>query len=221
MKIKIATIIASLAISSVAAAQGLPRNASYWKYSTRTSTPVKMYQYMPTICRPALQRAVATYNAQRSRFTLTHSPSVVSTNNLEQTRDADLVVSYSMNLQNAGALAEVPYTRDAQRSTSFSFGPNFFVTDTDVLFSFNRLFYGGSTADTYGDMFCPAQAGRPVPSNKLDFETAVLHELVHAAGLSHFDGTGCVMRDVLNWGQASRSFCSQEATVIRNLYGTQ
>jgi hypothetical protein len=229
MKFRLFCIAAALGATSLYTppvdAQGGIRNARNWKYPSARQVPLKMYQYFPAICRPALQRAASTYTAERSRLQFVHNATVLSTNNLETSRDSDLVVTYSQTMGTAGALAEARFTRDAS-STSTTFGNGYVVSDTDVAVNFNLLFYNtGTVAEAQGEFYCPAAAGQPVPTGttattgKFDMETVLLHEITHAAGLSHYDPTNCVMFDSVGRGEARRTYCSQESTYLRNLYG--
>lgn len=222
---KAVPLLALATLSSPAAAQTVaePNENSYnWKYHNRLSIPAKMYTYFPDKCRPAMARAVQTYNAAGSRLVLTHSPSVTSTRNLEGSQnDSDLTVSYGTTASPTTP-AQAPPIRSSA-STRADFGPGFLVSDADVIVSFNLLFYNTSTTDSAGAFFCPTAAGQTVPADKLDFETIVLHEMTHDVGLAHFSSSSCVMFASINYGDGSkrRTYCPAELSVIRSLYGTR
>lgn len=225
ISISLATVAVAL-LPSLAQAQTAPpeRFDTYnWKYTGRTSTPVKMYSSFPAKCRPALARAVATLNAAGSKFRLTHSQTTTSSNNLEQTNDSDLVVTYASGIDDpndaADVLAVAPPVRSSA-STASVYGPGYLVSDTDVKVDFNNIFYVSSTTDSAGDFFCPSAAGQPVETGKIDFETVVLHELGHDFGLSHFTLVPCVMYfQAPARGNSQRTFCPTELAEIRRLYG--
>ena len=219
------------------AAQSEPNvNAYNWKYDGRTSVPVKMYQYFPSQCRPALARAVTTINAIGSRFTFTHSPTVTTTQNLEGGQNnSDAIVSYG-RMVNAGAVAEAPPI-PSSRNTATSYGPSFLVSDADVVVNSNLIFYHPSDADSAGKYFCPAAANQPVPGTflsngapsadaEIDFEALMLHELLHVAGLAHFSSSSCTMYNgdsPYTQSGARRTTCLAERNVLRStaMYGAR
>jgi hypothetical protein len=219
-----APALALIAVSAFAAtpvvAQTDPNlNGSNWRYHNRLSVPAKMYSGFPDKCRAAMARAVQTYNAAGSKLVFTHSPTVTSSKNLENGQnDSDLTVSYGTTA-GANIPAEAPPVRSSA-STSASYGPGFRVSDADVVVNFNMLFYQTSTADSAGAFFCPSAAGQAVPTDKLDFETIVLHEMTHDAGLAHFGATNCVMYYAVSYGSAGqrRSYCPAEVSALRGLY---
>jgi Matrixin len=218
---------ATLMTSSMAHAQIIVDN-SLWKYTGKTSTPVKMYVNFPSKCRPALARAVATLNAAATvKFKFTHSQTTTSTNNLETAKDSDLVVTYFSGIDPGTPGQDVLAIADPVRSsssTSSVYGPGYLVSDTDIKVDYANLFYVTSTTNSAGDFFCPAAANQPVESGKLDFETVILHELGHAYGLSHFTNSACVMYAAVTRGVAQRTFCpagttpASELVRIGNLY---
>jgi hypothetical protein len=215
--------LACTAAAVPAAAQTDPRMNSYnWKYDARLNVPVKMYQYFPDKCRPALARAVTTYNAAGSRLVFAHSPTTTTTLNLEGSQNnSDLIVSYGSTV-NPDAAAEAPPVRST-RSTSTVYGPGFLVSDTDVIVNFNLLFYQPSDTNSAGAFFCPTAAGAATPADKLDFETTILHEITHGAGLAHFSSTACTMYYRGEWGTLGqkRSYCATERDQLRLLYGVR
>ena len=204
-------------------------NTSNWKYSGRSTIPVKMYQYVDSRCRPALARAVSTYSAQRSRLVFSHSSSTTTTYNLENGNNSDLIVSYFQTsaMDTPTALAETDYTKASGSSNVF--GPGFLVSDTDIRINFDYMMYGGDGgSSSVGRYYCPSTATTipPLPSNWVDskliydFETIMLHELTHAAGLSHWSDTNCAMRDGYQAHVQRRFYCTSEANFLKSLYGT-
>lgn len=219
---KLVLLVAVIAATPLHAQTEPNLNAYNWKYDSRLNVPVKMYQYFPDKCRPALARAVATYNAAGSKLVYSHTSTVTTTLNLEGSQNnSDLIVSYGTTA-NPDALAEAP-PKYSSRSTSTSYGPGFLVTDTDVVVNSNQIFYQPSDTNSAGVFFCPATSGQSTPSSKFDFEAVILHEITHGAGLAHFSSTSCTMYFEAAWGVPGqrRSYCTDERTVLRSLYGTR
>lgn len=220
-----AVLLTITVLPTAAYAQTAERFDTYnWKYVDRTSTPVKMYTYFPDKCRPALARAVATINAVNSKFRMNHSATTTSPNNLESSNDSDLVVTYASGIDDPNdtndTLAVAPPVR-SPKSTASAYGPGYLVSDTDVKVDYANLFYVSSTTQSAGDFFCPSAGGQAVEAGKIDFETVVLHELLHDFGLTHFTASGCVMRAMAPArGSSQRTLCSSERLQVQNLYGT-
>lgn len=217
-------IFAALALgtATAASAQSDPRLNSYnWKYDNRLSVPAKVYLYFPTKCFPAISRAFSTYNAARSRLVFTYSGGTTDQVGQGTSNNSDLIIATGA-LTDPTALAEAPPQRSS-RSTSWSYGPGFLVSDVDIIFNANKMFYQPSSTNSVGDFFCPSASGQTTENGKADFETTLLHEITHANGLAHFSQYGCVMYAPQFTGQTGqqRTYCSAERTLLQQQYGTR
>ena len=201
---RIMAVIVGLSLATPAVAV---RNSTVGKYS-RNAVTVKAYQNLPSQCRPAIARAVGTWNANNPDFRYNYLTSNISTTGLETSNDTDFQVDYASTMAVTGAWAEVRYRNNTTAG----------YADADMYFNANRMFWTTASGSSVGDYYCPSAGGSAVPSNKADFESIALHESGHGFGLDHFDSTGCSMYDYYDFGQNRRTLCSAEITVARNTY---
>ncbi|MCR2834662.1 matrixin family metalloprotease [Parerythrobacter lacustris] len=201
------TLSAIIAALAACASQTVAAQTIGQKYD-RTNVTVNQNSGLSTKCRPAIARAVATWNGQSSPFTYSYS-TTATRSSLENGDDNNLTFDYTSDTTMGTALAQTRYDNAISGNR---------YRDADIYINANRLFYTTSSGDNIGEYFCPSSAGQTTPSNRYDFETVVLHELGHAFGLAHFSSTSCTLYASLAPGQQKRVPCSTEVGVFNSIY---
>jgi predicted Zn-dependent protease len=200
------TITVAIGVTMATSTAYAATNGTVGKYS-RKAVKVKSNTGFPTQCRPAILRAVQTWNSKNPRFQYSYATTNTAPS-IENGNDNDLQFDYSTSVTSANTIAETRYRNNTTAGYS----------DADIVFNFNKMFYTAASGDSVGELYCPAAAGTAVPADKLDLESTSLHELGHAFGLDHFTGTTCTMFATQSFGQNKRTPCAAEVTVFGSIY---
>lgn len=198
-------LAAALAGSLIAASAATAQVPAPYKLSSNTRALLLHFD-MPAGCDPYVTASVNAWNGAGSRFRYSFSQS----NSL--TGDFD-------NLTNSSRTTIQPGVTDAIMSTRRRTSGNTLL-DSDVIVSEARLFCGttSSTRQSGGQFHCSVSS--TVASDKLDFQTAMTHELGHALGLDHTYDRACSMYLYQTFAEVRRTLCADERTAIRGVYGT-
>lgn len=93
------------------------------------------------------------------------------------------------------------------------------IIDSDILVNETRLFYGTttSTQESGGQFHCLEAS---LPSDKIDFQTALTHELGYTLGLEHTAERACSLYAYVSFGEMRRTLCTSERNAVRGMYGS-
>lgn len=212
-------LLGAVSIGSTPAwAQSQPPIYASWYVN---QMPVWIHYDLPPICDEPTYRAAATWNNVGAAFTLvTSNQYFYGTSILGGQRDPSRI-----NLETSGALPDGKFMRAYLYVDAGQYDPNFGyhkIVDVDIYVNADYLYYTESGAGTHG-FYC----GISLPSHKLDYQSAMVHEFGHALGLDHYSFDvqdsykHCIMYRYLGTGAIRRNPCSAEAAQLRNIYGSR
>lgn len=174
---------------------------------------VRIHEELPPICDVNVIRAATTANGIGSEFYLTGAGdhfkygTVPTVFDEPQFLEVVLANTSVMTLETwwDQSASAAPYPYFAAR----------------VMINGNRFYYS-VRSEQDGDFACGDGVSSTNIRKRIDFETAILHEFGHFAGLYHrWDGdTGpCVMAKYIRQGEIKREYCSDEKNYILGFYG--
>lgn len=212
----------TIALPLSAHAQTVPITAKF----DVTSKPVKIRYAMPAECDINIANAAAAFNRAGANFQLTSAGSVydnqwVDDNNTDPAYINVLPATLS-NYTDATTLMQTNLYYSW--FDGFAWESYYEITDANVYVNANYIYYVNTEPNAREkDLWCNTSTSGI--GSRSDFETNMLHEFGHAAGLQHRTdgGTGpCVMtRYYSPGGKIRRSFCTDEINALRGAYGTR
>lgn len=201
-KLSLAAALGAALITTSAATAQVP---APYKLGSNTRA-LWLHAQMPAGCDPYVTASVNIWNGAGSRFRYSFSQSNSLTN------DFDNLANSSRTTIQPGETSAIMTTRIRSSGRT--------LLDADVIVNEGRLFYGtnSSTRESGGQFHCSLST--VVPSNKMDFQTSVTHELGHALGLDHTINRDCSMYSYQDYGEVRRTLCADEKAAIRGVYGS-
>lgn len=179
--------------------------------------PVYIHSSMPSLCDNPVLYGINVWNAVGAKFAFTWpSNPITAYRESEQTVTQDRA---SITIEPATFAGSTLMATNTNRASSTSYT----LIDADIKVNENLLFYGGS--GTGGEFHCAATANTTPPSNKVDYQSAMTHELGHALGFQpaaigeYYDNPDCVMYYGLARGVINRTTCVGEYNEFRSAYG--
>lgn len=214
-----AMIAAALWAVPAAAQDKIPVNDKF----DVASKPVKIHSSMPISCDDNIRNASAKFNQAGANFQFTGATNYYGTNwvNNDNTEEA------YVNIQPA---TMSPYTDSTTLMKTYKYyawfdgfvWENYYeLIDANIYVNDTYIMYAGETAREK-DLWC--EAATTGIGNRSDFESVIIHEFGHAAGMEHrTDGTTgpCVMTASYSPGKIRRTFCTDEIAKLKIVYGTR
>lgn len=202
------------AVSSVIATPAFAGAVPQATYYRAPSRAVKINLALPVLCDTNMSAAANTVNAIGANFQLTGTTQNYTSTYYDATQDPDF-----LNIQDASAMTSVMRTISWTYDTP---GTPDEAIDATVHVNADRLYYDENDTVKSNDLVCGTTTTSSNIGQRVDFQSAMLHEFGHVMGMDHrTDGsTGpCVMAQYLSVGQIKRAFCSDEKGLMQGFYG--
>lgn len=214
-----AMIAAALWAVPAAAQDKIPVNDKF----DVASKPVKIHSSMPISCDDNIRNAAAKFNQAGANFQFTGATNHYGTNRVNNDNTEEAYV----NIQPA---TMSPYTDSTTLMKTYKYyawfdgfvWENYYeLIDANIYVNDTYIMYAGETAREK-DLWC--ETATTGIGNRSDFESVMIHEFGHAAGMEHrTDGTTgpCVMTASYSPGKIRRTFCTDEIAKLKIVYGTR
>ncbi len=202
---------ASFVTATPAFAGAVPQTG-YYRNPVRA---VKINLALPVLCDSNMSAAANTVNAIGSKFQLTGTTQNYTSTYYSAQQDPDF-----LNIQDASGMSAIMQTV----TWSYASSPGIPAESIDATISINtdRLYYDTGDTVKSTDLVCGTTVTSSNIGQRIDFQSAMLHEFGHVMGMDHrTDGsTGpCVMATYLSAGQIKRAFCADEKGLMQGFYG--
>ncbi|HEX8468284.1 MAG TPA: hypothetical protein VF620_10815 [Allosphingosinicella sp.] len=203
------------AVSSVIATPAFAGAVPQTNYYRNPVRAVKINYALPVLCDSNMSAAANTVNAIGSKFQLTGTTQNYTSTYYESSQDPDF-----LNIQDAYGMSAI--MRTATWGYASSGGAPAESLDATISVNADRLYYDSGDTVKSTDLVCGTTITSSNIGQRIDFQSAMLHEFGHVMGMDHrTDGsTGpCVMATYLSAGQIKRAFCSDEKGLMLGFYG--
>ncbi|HEX8125968.1 MAG TPA: hypothetical protein VF548_10340 [Allosphingosinicella sp.] len=202
------------AVSSVIATPAFAGAVPQTNYYRNPVRAVKINLALPVLCDSNMKAAADTVNAIGSKFQLTGTTQNYTSTYYGSDEDPDF-----LNIQDGAGMSAIMRTATAYYDTA---GIPDESIDATIAVNADRLYYDSGDTVKSTDLVCGTTVTSSNIGQRIDFQSAMLHEFGHVMGMDHrTDGsTGpCVMATYLSAGQIKRAFCSDEKGLMLGFYG--